>query len=132
MWIGVQTDAETASDALTENNRVVADLTEVFLKYTSPEVIKTSEFNLYRRERWDSESQSSVADGFTIRHVFEVAVYDLTAVAPLIDDVTNAEANIIYGLQYGLKDDDAARSAAYANAVKKAYRQAEALAEAAG
>jgi uncharacterized protein YggE len=132
IWIGVQTDAETASEALRENNRIVSQMTEIFLKYTKPEVVKTSEFNLYRRERWDSESQTSVPDGFTIRHVFEVAVFDLGAVASLIDEVTEAGANIIYGLQYGVQNDDEARAQAYASAVAKAKRQAQALAAAAG
>ena len=82
IWIGVQTDAETASEALRENNRIVSQMTEIFLSTPKPEVVKTSEFNLsIRRERWDSESQTSVPDGFTIRHVFEVAVFDLGAVA---------------------------------------------------
>ena len=63
LWIGVQTDADTASEALAQNNEVVAKLTEIFLKYTRPEVVKTSEFNLYRRERWDSVEQRSLPDG---------------------------------------------------------------------
>ncbi|HHT73947.1 MAG TPA: SIMPL domain-containing protein [Firmicutes bacterium] len=132
MWIGVQTDAETASEALAENNRIVGRLTEIFVQYTRPEVVKTSEFNLYRRERWDSETQRSVPDGFTIRHVFEVAVFDLEKVAQLMDDITAAGANIIYGLQYGLQEPSTARAEAYANAVAKAKEQAQALAEAAG
>jgi uncharacterized protein YggE len=94
--------------------------------------VKTSEFNLYRRERWDSETQRSVPDGFTIRHVFEVAVFDLEKVAQLMDDITAAGANIIYGLQYGLQEPSTARAEAYANAVAKAKEQAQALAEAAG
>lgn len=132
MWIGVQTDGDTASAALAENNRVVARLTEIFLQYSSPELVKTSEFNLYRRERWDSATQTSIPDGFTIRHVFEVAVFDLEKVGQLIDDVTAAGANVIYGLQYGLKDPSTARAQAYANAVARAKEQAQALAEAAG
>ncbi|MGI6148584.1 MAG: SIMPL domain-containing protein [Firmicutes bacterium] len=132
LWIGVQTDADTASEALAQNNEVVAKLTEIFLKYTRPEVVKTSEFNLYRRERWDSVEQRSLPDGFTIRHVFEVAVFELEKVAPLIDEITAAGANIIYGLQYGVQDSSAARAQAYAHAVKNAQEQARALAEAAG
>jgi len=132
MWIGVQTDADTAGEALAENNRVVARLTEIFLKYTKPEVVKTSEFNLYRRERWDNESQRSVPDGFTIRHVFEVTLFELDKVAQLMDDITAAGANIVYGLQYGLQEPSKARAQAYANAVANAKQQAQALAEAAG
>ena len=51
---------------------------------------------------------------------------------PLIDEVTEAGANIIYGLQYGVQNDDEARAQAYASAVAKAKRQAQALAAAAG
>lgn len=132
MWIGAQTDGPTASDALTLSNETVQKLISIFTKFTEPEVIKTSEFNMYQKERWDEEERRSIPEGFSVRHVFEVTVFDLANVAPMLDEVTAAGANIIYGLQYGIRDPKLAREKAYAKAVEDAWWKAKVIAEASG
>ena len=132
MWIGAQTDGPTASEALALSNETVQKLIEIFTKFTKSEVIKASEFNMYQKERWDEAERRSVPEGFTVRHVFEVAVSDLANVAPMLDEVTAAGANIIYGLQYGVQDARLAREEAYAKAVEDAWWKAKVIAEASG
>lgn len=130
MWIGAKTDGNTAKEALNSSNEVVQNLIDVFSQFTSPELVKTSEFNMYQRERWDDATQQSVPEGFTVRHVFEVQILDLTQVATFLDLLTQAGANIIYGLQYGIQDYQPPREEAFKRALEEAWWKAGIIAEA--
>ncbi|NLL48846.1 MAG: SIMPL domain-containing protein [Firmicutes bacterium] len=132
MWIGARTDGLTAEEALTQSNQVMQGILEIVEEFTSPELIKTSEFNMYQKERWDDVTQQSVPEGFTLRHVFEVQIHDLSKVAPFLDRVTQAGANIIYGLQYGVQDNRTPREQAYRRAMEEAWWKANLLADANG
>ncbi|NMB02497.1 MAG: SIMPL domain-containing protein [Firmicutes bacterium] len=130
LWIGAKSDGATAEEALTSSNEVTQKLVEIFSEFTSPELIKTSEFNMYQNERWDDDIRQSVPDGFSVRHVFEVHILDLTKVAAFLDEVTQAGANIIYGLQYGVHDYRPAREDAFRRAMEDAWWKAAVLADA--
>jgi uncharacterized protein YggE len=132
MWVGAKTDGITAEETLTMSNEVMQDIIAIVGEFTSPEFVRTSEFNMYQKERWDELTQQSVPEGFTLRHVFEVQIVDLAKVAPFLDKVTQAGANIIYGLQYGVQDHRTPREEAYRRAMEEAWWKANLLAEANG
>lgn len=128
MWVGAKTDGLTAEETLTNSNQAMQDIIKIISEFTSPELVRTSEFNMYQKERWDEVGQQSIAEGFTLRHVFEVQILDLTKVAPFLDRVTQAGANIIYGLQYGVQDNRTPREEAYRRAMDEAWWKANLLA----
>lgn len=128
MWVGAKTDGLTAEETLTNSNEVMQNIIEIVGEFTPPELVRTSEFNMYQKERWDDVSQQSIPEGFSLRHVFEVQILDLTKVAPFLDRVTQAGANIIYGLQYGVQDNRAPREEAYRRAMDEAWWKANLLA----
>lgn len=130
MWIGAQTDGDTAEIALAQSNETIQALIAVFSQFAPPEVIKTSEFNMYRRESWDEATRQLIPEGFTIRHVFEVQVLDLTKVAEFLDQATAAGANVIYGLQYGVQDYLTPKEEAFKRAMEDAWWKAGLLATA--
>ncbi len=132
MWIGAQTDGNTAERALAQSNEITQGLIRVFSQFAPPEVIKTSEFNMYQKERWDDVERKSVPDGFTVRQVFEVQIADLTKVATFLDQATAAGANIIYGLQYGVQDYRTPKEEAFKRAMEDAWWKAGLLATANG
>jgi uncharacterized protein YggE len=132
MWIGARTDGITAEETLTNSNQVMQGIVEIVEEFTSPELVRTSEFNMYQKERWDDVAQQSVPEGFSLRHVFEVQIDDLAKVAPFLDSVTQAGANIIYGLQYGVQDSRTPREQAYRRAMEEAWWKANLLADANG
>ncbi len=132
MWVGAKTDGDTAEEALTMSNEVMAEIIAIVGKYTEPDLVRTSEFNMYQKERWDDLTGQSVPEGFTLRHVFEVQILDLKKVAPFLDEVTQAGANIIYGLQYGVQDNRTPREEAYKRALEEAWWKARLIAEANG
>ena len=129
MWIGAKTDGTTAAETLTNSNAVMQEITNIVQEFTAPELVRTSEFNMYQKERWDDATQQSIPEGFTLRHVFEVQIQDLTKVAPFLDQVTQAGANIIYGLQYGVADFRTPREEAYRRAMDEAWWKAGLLAD---
>jgi uncharacterized protein YggE len=132
MWIGARTDGINAEETLNNSNQVMKSIIEIVEEFTDPEMVRTSEFNMYQRERWDDALQQSVAEGFSLRHVFEVQIHDLTKVAPFLDRATQAGANIIYGLQYGVQDNRTPREQAYRSAMEDAWWKANLLADANG
>ncbi len=128
MWVGAKTDGLSAEETLTTSNLVMQNIIEIVGEFTAPELVRTSEFNMYQKERWDDVTQQSIPEGFTLRHVFEVQILDLTKVAIFLDRVTQAGANIIYGLQYGVQDNRTPREEAYRRAMDEAWWKANLLA----
>lgn len=132
MWLGAQTDGDTAEQALSKNNDTIQSIIKVFAQFASPEAIKTSEFNMYQRERWDEDERKSMPDGFTVRQVFEVQIMDISNIGAFLDQVAGAGANIIYGLQYGVQDYRTPKQEAFKLAMEDAWWKARLLAEANG
>ena len=56
LWVGAKVDGETAEEALNSSNEVMGRLVEVLSQYTSPDLVKTSEFSMYQNETWDDET----------------------------------------------------------------------------
>lgn len=130
MWIGAQTDGPTAEQALAKSNETIQKLINIFSNFTKPEMVRTSEFNMYQKERWDESIRQSVPEGFTVRHVFEIQILDLTKVAAFLDNAAESGANIIYGLQYGVQDFRTPREEAFKRAMEEAWWKAGLLADA--
>lgn len=132
LWVGAKTDGKTAEEALSRSNEVTQQLIDIFSQFSSPELVRTSDFNMYQNERWDDATHQSVPEGFSVRHVFEVQILDLAEVAAFLDQVTQSGANIIYGLQYGVQDYRPAREEAFKRAMEEAWWKAEIIASANG
>ncbi|HAN95490.1 MAG: SIMPL domain-containing protein [Limnochordia bacterium] len=130
LWVGAKSDGQTAQEALGQSNEAVERLLEVFSKYTAPELVKTSEFTMYQNEQWDEETGQFVPTGFSVRHVFEVQILDLTRVAAFLDEATQAGANIIYGLSYGVQDYRRPKEEAFKRAMDEVWWKAGIIAEA--
>jgi uncharacterized protein YggE len=130
LWVGVETDAETPKAALDTANEVIGRLLDIFGQYTTPQLVKTHEFSMYANEQWDETVSKFVARGYSVRHVFEVHLLDLDRVPSFLDDVTNAGANVMYGLQYNMFDYREPRAEAMKKAMEEAWWKAGAIAEA--
>lgn len=130
MWVGAKTDGETASEVLGRSNEVVEGLLEVIAQYTTPDAVRTSDFSMYQNDRWDPDTQQYEPYGFSVRHVFEVHIFNLDNVAPFLDRITQVGANIIYGLSYGVQDYRPPREEAVAKAMEEAWWKARVIADA--
>lgn len=123
--IGVQADAETASEAIREMSAsmdaILANLSEAGISGAD---IRTAGLNLSPRydDRYSSGS-APVAQGFIAGTDATITVRELDRAGAVLDAVVAAGANQIYGLEFDSSErtalTDQARRAAVADAISK-------------
>ena len=130
--ISVQTKAETAAAAATENARkqqaVIDALKALGL---GDKDITTSGYNVYPEQRYEP-NREPVITGYNVTNTLSVELKNVAMVGRVIDASLSKGANMINSLQFYSSNADAARREAMAIAVKKARLDAEAAAKAAG
>lgn len=130
--LGVLAQAPTAREAQDRVNRTANAILEAVRKAGIPaERIQTSGLSLgpqYAQGR--NESQGPRITGYQASNTVSILVQDLAKVGPVIDAGLAAGANNLDGVEFGLRDDAAARAAALTDAVAEARGKAEALAKA--
>jgi uncharacterized protein YggE len=128
--LGVLAQATTAREAQDRVNRTAGAILAAIRKLEIPaERIQTSGLNLgpqYAQGRSDSPRIT----GYQASNSVSVRIDDLAKVGPAIDAGLAAGANNLDGVEFGLRDDGAARAAALTEAVRSARGKAEALAAA--
>ena len=130
--LGVLAQAPTAREAQDQVNRTANAVLEAVRKAGIPaERIQTSGLSLgpqYAQGR--NESQGPRITGYQASNTVSILVQDLTKVGPVIDAGLAAGANNLDGVEFGLRNDTAARAAALTDAVAEARGKAEVLARA--
>ncbi|MGD8463439.1 MAG: SIMPL domain-containing protein [Anaerolineae bacterium] len=124
--LGVQTEAEEAATALTENSQQMQALVAVLQDAGIPaEDIQTQAVRLYPRyeDSPSSEGQRELA-GYTATNIVQVQMRDLDAVGETLDAAVQAGGNRIQGIRFEVSDPatylDQAREAAWSDAQHKA------------
>lgn len=130
---GVTTRAATAREALTQNSqamdRIVARLRQLGI---AGEDIQTSNFNLSPQYDYNQQSGEQVFRGYNVSNQVQVKLRDLPRAGEILDALVNAGANTIYGPNFMLEDDEAAKAEARAQAFARGRRMAEDYARVAG
>lgn len=130
--ISVQTKAETAAAAATENARkqqaVIGALKALGL---SDKDISTSGYNVYPEQRYEP-NREPVITGYNVTNTLTVDLKNVAMVGRVIDAALGKGANMISSLEFYSSNSEAARREAIAIAVRKARLDAEAAAKAAG
>jgi uncharacterized protein YggE len=130
---GVTTRAATAREALTQNSqamdRIVARLRQLGI---AGEDIQTSNFNLSPQYDYNQQSGEQVFRGYNVSNQVQVKLRDLPRAGEILDALVNAGANTIYGPNFMLEDDEAAKAEARAQAFARGRRMAEDYARMAG
>jgi uncharacterized protein YggE len=130
--LGVLAQAPTARKAQDRVNRTANAVLEAIRKVGIPaERIQTTGLSLgpqYAQGRPDS--QGPRITGYQATNTVNILLDDLAKVGPVIDAGLAAGANNLDGVEFGLRNDGAARSAALTDAVAEARGKAEALAKA--
>lgn len=134
--LSVESEAPTAADAGQANaqqmDRLIAALRQ--LGYSGPEV-RTTGYNLmpiYGRQDDPRGIESPRITGYRAVNTVQVQIDTIARVGPTIDAALGAGANRVQGVNFELRDPDAARVEALREAMAKARREGEALAAAAG
>jgi len=132
VYIGVQSQSEDVSSALSDNNAkaqaVAAALAGLGI---ASDDIQTSSFNIYPQQQYGPEGQVT-STVYVVNNTVYVTVRDLQQLGSLLDVVVRTGANSINGITFDVLDKSAAVSEARRLAVQSAKTQAEEMAAAAG
>lgn len=132
--LGVVAQATTARAAQEQVNRTAAAALEAIRKLgIQAEDVQTSGLSLsplYSQNRPGGEEEAPKITGYQANNTVAIRVEDLGKVGPVIDAGLAAGANSLDGVEFGLRNDETARAAALADAVREARAKADALAQA--
>ena len=130
--LGVQTKAGNARDAMAQNaQRMGAVIAALRGAGIAGKDIRTSNINLEAQYAYAPNTAPRLT-GYQASNDVMVTVDDLAKLGPAIDAVTEAGANQIAGIAFGLKTPRPAEDAARQEAVKALRAKAELYAQAAG
>jgi uncharacterized protein YggE len=131
--IGVVTEAATAQAAAAHNaTQLQAALDKLRSVLGTSGEIRTVGYSLTPNYQYPGNGGTPTIKGYTASNTVEVTSWDLAGIGKLIDAVSEAGANRIQGLQFGLKDEAPARAQALRQAVEAAKSNADAMAGALG
>lgn len=126
--LGVETQADTAAEALEENNiRVTEVLSATQAAGIDETDIQTRDFRIepvYRPDQPQPQEQPQQLVGYRVINIVEVTVRDLDSMGELLDTVVAVGANQVQGIRFQVADRaqliDQAREEAVSNAQAKA------------
>ena len=131
VWIGVQTEASSASDAVRENAEKMRIVISA-LKATgvTDDQIETAYYNLYPNYDWER----NMIVGYTVTNQLKVKIFYLSDLGTIIDIATSSGANQIHGVYFSISEDqiNELKSQALQKAVLHAQSKATVIAEALG
>ena len=127
--IGVETSGLTASETAQENqgkmDQVVASLQDLGI---ADQDIQTMAYNINPDYSSEQEQPGQVT-GYYVANTLRVTVRNLDQVGQVLDALTQAGANNISGITFGIQDQAALQAEARAKAVADAQARAEDLAK---
>jgi uncharacterized protein YggE len=130
--VGVHTESEIATDAVTKNSEQAQKISDAIKGMgVDPKDIQTTNFNISPQQKYDDKGQL-IGIIYMVDNTVYVTIRDLTKIGALLDVVTKAGANNVYGIQFDLADKTSAISEARKLAVENARTQAQELSQAAG
>jgi len=126
MTIGIETQALNARDAEQNNKEISEKL------YSSLQILgldsteyKTESYTIYPNKDW---ARSGKITDYTVIHTIRIETDKIERAGEILDSVSSAGANSIYGVSFGLKEET--RQKAQAEALKQATSLARQKAEA--
>jgi hypothetical protein len=129
---GVEILADTVIEATRENQsiieRIMAALEEQGIP---PEKIQTSNYSIWAEQNYQEPRQNRIV-GYRVSNVVHVGIEDIDKIGDVLAAVTNAGANSIHEIQFGVADTAALEQQAREAAMADARARAEALAGLAG
>jgi uncharacterized protein YggE len=131
--IGVHTEGQDASQAVTDNNDQVRQVIDALRRFGIANAdIQTTNFSIYPMQRYDDQGQPTGPISYSVDNTVLVTVRDLQQIGDLLDAAVQAGSNSISGIQFDVADKTQALSAARVAALGNAQATAQELAQAAG
>jgi len=129
--IGVETRNAEARAAAEENDDRMADVMAAILELgVAEEDIQTVDYSVRAEIDWEDDEQRVI--GYVVNNSVMLKLREVDKAGDVLDAVTEAGANNIYGIQFTFDDPTVLREEARAEAMAQARDKAEALAQLAG
>ncbi|EAQ29626.1 putative outer membrane protein [Erythrobacter sp. NAP1] len=126
---GVSTEARTAVEAMRMNAEQMNRVIERIIELGVPEEdIQTTGVNLNPRYDYNRETQTNVFRGYQVSNRVSVKLREVDETGAVLDALVVAGATDLSGPDFSIEDDEAAKDAARASAVKRAQSRAESYA----
>jgi uncharacterized protein YggE len=130
--IGVHSQSENVSDALSQNNKQSAEVAKALKDLgVADKDVQTSAFNVFPQQQFDTQGKIT-GTLYMVDNTVYVTVRDLSKLGKILDTVVRSGANSINNISFDIQDKGKALSQARQLAVEDARRQAEELAKASG
>ncbi len=130
--IGVQTRGDSADKAVGDNSEIVQAVRDALSKFEiADEDIQTSNFSVYPRTNYDDKGEIT-SISYVVNNQVSVIVRDLDNLGAVLNEVVEAGANNLHGIDFDVSDREEALNQAMILAVENAQARAETLVEAAG
>jgi uncharacterized protein YggE len=131
---GVQTQASSVPDSSRMNQAIVERIMQALDKQgIDRKDVQTASYSIWPEQRYDQGGSGEMTiAGYNVSNVVNVTIKDINRVGEVLAAVTNAGANSIQGVNFGVKDTAALEQRARATAMADARARAEALAKLAG
>jgi uncharacterized protein len=132
IYIGVNTKAPTAAQAVAQNNTQTQKVVDALKKAGVADVdIRTSNFSIWPSQEYNMDGTPGQTF-YMVDNTVYIVVRDLAKLGDLLDQTVRSGANTINSIQFDVADKSQALSDARKAAVENAKVQAQELAGAAG
>lgn len=131
--IGVNTQRENASDAVTANKeQTTAVIQAIKDAGVEDKDIRTNNFSIWSNPQYDEFGQPNGKVNYVVDNTVNVTVRNIDKLGDLLDAAISAGANSVYSIQFDVEDKTAAQQEARTKAVEDAKTEATGLAETSG
>ena len=130
---GVETNAPTAVEALRKNSAEMQRVIDLIKALgIAPRDIQTTRVTLNAQYDYNQTTRRPIFRGYTAANQVSVKLRDIKRTGEVLDALVSAGANNIYGPNFSIEDDTAAKADARKRALARGKAQAEEYAIAAG
>jgi uncharacterized protein len=129
--VGVSTQAQDSRQAAADNAREAEAVIRALRQAAGPAAeVRTLSYTLSPNYRYHPNGGEPTLTGYTALNLVQVTLDDLARTGDVIDAATGSGANRVQGIQFTLRDPDAARAEALRQAAIRARAEAQVLAAA--
>jgi len=133
IYIGVHSQSDNVSQALSQNNEQAQAVTDALKKLgIEAKDIQTTSFNIYPQQQYEPNTGKVTGTIYMIDNTVYVTVRELKKLGEMLDAVVRSGANSINGINFDVVDKESAMTEARGLAITNARKQAEELAKASG
>lgn len=131
---GVQTLASTVLESSQENQAIVDRIMQALRDEGIDALdIQTADYSIWPEQQHDPQAAGGIAiSGYRVNNTVRITFRDIERLGKVLAAVTNAGANAIHGIGFGVEDTAALEERARVAAMADARSRAAALAELAG